>query len=66
MMVVPSLSLVRLSPSNQVAHRESRCPWTRIAYHRGPSWSRADVGVMMLLLLSRVAADEVSFGLSEK
>ena len=25
---MPSLSLVRLSPSNQAAHRESRCPLT--------------------------------------
>src|SRR5215218_4869602 len=32
MIVVPSLSVLRLSPSNQAAHRESRCPLTRITY----------------------------------
>src|SRR5689334_14912002 len=35
MMVVPSVSLVRLSPSNQAAHRESRCPLRRISYRPG-------------------------------
>src|SRR5437762_13876411 len=32
MTVVPSLSCVRLSPSNQAAHRASRCPLRRISY----------------------------------
>jgi hypothetical protein len=32
MLVVPSLSLARLMPSNQAAHRGSRCPLTRISY----------------------------------
>src|SRR5688500_10332442 len=31
MTVVPSLLWVRLSPSNQPVHRESRCPWMRIS-----------------------------------
>jgi len=35
MMVVPSQPWVRVSPSNQAAHRASRCPLTRISYRPG-------------------------------
>src|SRR5579871_3123013 len=38
MMVVPSLPRVMVSPSNQAAHRESRCPLRRISYRPGLCW----------------------------
>ena len=37
------------SPSNQAAHRLSRCPLRRISYRPGPSWRPADISLMVLL-----------------
>ena len=37
MSVVPSLSRVRVRPSNQAAHRPARCPLSRISYRPDPS-----------------------------
>ncbi len=47
MTVVPSLALVRFSPSNQAAHRESRCPLMRISYR--PASLADDVSLISLL-----------------
>ena len=40
---------LRLSPSNQAAHRESRWPLRRISYHPAPLWVPVDVSLMALL-----------------
>src|SRR4051795_11831915 len=48
--VLPSSSVQRLIPSNQAAHRESRRPWTRMAYRSGSPWP-ADVWLIVDLVL---------------
>ena len=46
MMVVPSLPVVRVSPSNQAAQRVSRCPLRRISYR--PASLAVDISLIVL------------------